>query len=72
VEETNKMIIDTVTRLQLAVTDLRTIVVRRSVPRLLVDANATPISQNSASKEVQLAENEEFLQAKEILEVASA
>lgn len=52
-EESNKMIIDSVTRLQQAVTDLKTLVI-------------------SASKEDELAENEEFLKAKEILEVASA
>lgn len=69
-EESNKMIIDSVTRLQQAVTDLKTLVVRRTPPcgsRMIIT-----LSQISASKEDELAENEEFLKAKEILEVASA
>jgi tubulin-specific chaperone A len=69
-EESSKMITDSINRLQKAVTDLRTLVVRRTLPALVVCS--WHLSQISAAKEDTLAADQEFLKAKETLEVASS
>lgn len=69
-EESSKMITDSITRFQQAVTDLREIVVR-CTPSMTRGLWFTAF-QISAAKEDELAGDEEFLKAKEILEVASS
>lgn len=69
-EESSKMIIDSVNRLQQAVYDLRTLVVRRTP--LVIRGMFNALSQISAATVDELAQDEEFLKAKETLEVASS
>jgi hypothetical protein len=69
-EESSKMIIDSVNRLQQAVADLRTLVVRRTP--LVTRGMFMTFSQISATKVEELAEDEEFVKARETLEVACA
>lgn len=69
-EESSKMIIDSINRLQQAVYDLRTLVVRHM--SFVIRGMFSALLQISATTVDELAQDEEFLKAKETLEVASS